>query len=97
MTRSRGDSAGSTEVDRLAEDLEGRLMREYGPILSGETLRNALGYRSAETFRQAIAKGTVPVPVFNLESRRGKYGLTRDVARWLAEMRMSGGAPTREK
>lgn len=80
----------------LADELEDRLTREHGPLLSGSALRQALGFRSAEAFRQAVAQGTVPVPVFNLDNRRGKYGLTRDVAQWLAEMRASSGMTTRK-
>ena len=73
----------------LADDLETRLLREYGPILSGETLQRSLGFRSLESLRQAIARGTIGVPVFPLEHLRGKYALAKDVARWLAEKRAS--------
>lgn len=75
------------ETAALAQRLEADLLKEYGPILSGSSLCAALGYRSGDAFRQAVARGTVPVPVFPIESRRGKFALVKDVARWLAEQR----------
>jgi hypothetical protein len=79
--------ATRTSTEQLAEELEAQLVRDWGPILSGEALRRALGYRSIESLRQAISRGTIGVPVFAIEHRRGKYALTKDVARWLAEIR----------
>lgn len=64
------------------------LMRTYGPLLSGENLRLALGYPSKEAFRQALVRQTVPVPVFNIENRRGSFALTLDVARWIVQERL---------
>lgn len=72
----------------LTELLERDLLTRYGsPLLGGEDLRSALGYPSAEAMRQAIARGTVPVPVFGVAHRRGKFALVRDVATWLAALR----------
>lgn len=83
--------AESSPVDVLASSLEACLMREYGgPLLSGDKLAMALGYQTPESLRQAISKKTIPVPVFPIENRRGKYALTKDVARWLAERALAG-------
>ncbi|WP_229297048.1 hypothetical protein [Herbaspirillum sp. CAH-3] len=43
------------------------LTRQYGPLLSGDILRNALGYPTKEAYRQAMVRKTLPVPVFELE------------------------------
>lgn len=72
----------------LAREIEEQLMRRYGPLLSGAALTAALGYPSQEAFRQACTKGTVPVAVFPIERRRGKYALCSEVAVWLAEQRL---------
>lgn len=80
-------------LDAFAEELEKRLEREGGPMLSGDNLRRALGFRSMEALRQAISRGTVPVPVFPLKNRRGKFAFASDVARWLAEQRFSASKP----
>jgi len=71
----------------LAEQLYESLLRRYGPMISGDDLRIALGYPSKDAFRQAIVRTTVPVTVFSIEQRRGKFALTKDVAAWLAEQR----------
>lgn len=74
----------------LAELLERDLLTRYGsPLLGGEDLRSALGYPSAEAMRQAISRGTMPVPVFVVAHRRGKFALAKDVATWLAALRCS--------
>jgi hypothetical protein len=71
----------------LALLLERELMRQHGPMMSNDNLRVALGYPSKEAFRQAIARKSVPIPVFDIEKRRGKFALTTDVAAWLAAQR----------
>ncbi len=87
MTR-RDHDAPSTD---LAEMLERDLLAQYGPMLAGDNLRKALGYPSMEALRQALSRGTVPVPVFPLKNRRGKFALVKDVANWLAEQRAEAG------
>ena len=74
-------------VDLLARDLEDDLMERYGPLLTGDALRKSLGYTSMAALRQAVARGKAPVPIFQLEDRRGKFALAKDVAKWLAEQR----------
>lgn len=83
----------ATPIERLAEEIERKLIREYGICLSGEALARSLGYRSVGTMRQAIKHRTVPVPLFSIKDRRGKYALAGDVARWLAGQRASVGLP----
>jgi hypothetical protein len=75
---------GTASQTTLAEALEAKLMKDEGSLLSGDALRRALGYRSLDALRQAISRGTVPVPVFTLPNRRGRFALTCDVAIWLA-------------
>jgi hypothetical protein len=73
----------------LAAEIEEQLLRLHGPMISGDALRTALGYPSMEAFRQALSRKTVPIHVFSIEARRGKYALVRDLARWLASQRES--------
>lgn len=79
----------------LADLLERDLLARYGsPLLGGTDLREALGYPSVEALRQAISRGTVPVPVFDIAHRRGKFALVKDVAAWLAQLRQSTSGST---
>ena len=75
-----------TETD-LVIGIERRLIEQYGPILGGKNLSNVLGFPSIAAFRQALWRKRIPVPVFSLPQRRGKFALSRDVAVWLAEQR----------
>ncbi|MCU7931133.1 MAG: pyocin activator PrtN family protein [Candidatus Thiodiazotropha sp. (ex Codakia rugifera)] len=75
------------QVSDLEKALEADLLREYGPLLTSNSLRKALGYPSLEALRQAVARNKVPVHVFSLPNRRGKFALAKDVAAWLAEQR----------
>lgn len=71
----------------LEEVLERDLLDQYGPVVGGESLRKALGYPSMDALRQAMSRGTLPVPVFRIENRRGTFALIKDIAKWLAKQR----------
>ena len=77
------------EIEIMAKQLEADLLDLYGPLLTGDDLRKALGYVSKDAFRQAMARKTVPIPLFELENRRGKYALSKDVAKYLARRRVT--------
>lgn len=74
-------------MDPLAKMLEKDMLERHGPMIANDDLREALGYTTMDAFRQALARNIVPVPVFGLPNRRGKYALVKDVAGWLAEQR----------
>jgi len=78
--------------EALAELLEQELMGKYGPLISNDDLRQALGFASNDAFRQALARKTMPIPVFPLPNRRGKYALVKDLALWLSRQREAAAA-----
>lgn len=63
-------------------------------MLGGAALCRALGFPTAAAMRQAVSRGRVPVPLFEIEKRRGRFALTRDVALWLARCRANGLTPS---
>lgn len=71
----------------LAEEIELVLIRQFGPLLSNELLCRSLGFSSMGALRQALSKKRVPVTVFSIPNRNGKFALTKDVAKWLAEQK----------
>lgn len=79
--------------EEFARSLENDLTNRYGPILPSQTLAQVLGYASADAFRQALVRKTIPVPVFRIPNRRGHFALTHDVARWLARQRQTAITP----
>jgi hypothetical protein len=74
-------------VQKLVKQLHQELHVQHGPVLGGESLARALGYRSLDAFRQARRRGQVEVPLLSLPNRRGVFALALDVAQWLARAR----------
>lgn len=81
---SRDGALMSDLSPTLAEALERDLLARYGPLIGNDQLCQALGYSSIDAFRQAQSRGLLPVPVFSIPKRRGKFALVKDVAQWLA-------------
>ena len=71
----------------LFRELEKNLTAIYGPTMANEDLSKVLGFSSMSAFRQALVRKTVPIAIFAIEKRKGKFALTTDVAAWLAEQR----------
>lgn len=76
--------ANQCEIEQtIAADLATR----HGPLVGGTALWRSLGYPSAEAFRQAARRNRLPVCVFQVPQRRGKFALAADIARWIAKVR----------
>lgn len=74
------------ELELLEQQLESKLIELHGSVLlSGDALYSSLGYKSSDAFRQAQVRNSVPVRIFAIKHRRGKFALASDVARWLAK------------
>ena len=80
----------------LAAALEHDLLSLYGPMIGQDDLIKVLGYLTVDAFRQALSRRQVPVPIFALPNRRGKYALVKDVANWMALMREDAVLPARK-
>jgi hypothetical protein len=81
------DAQPNPLAEDLARELNEQMVLQFGPVLSFDVLVKALGYRSAEAYRKAVARDTVPVPLFQIPNRRGRFALARDVAIWLSQQR----------
>lgn len=75
---------------QLAQEIERELYERHGATLGGPPLYRALGFPTAAAMRQAVSRGRMPVSLFDIEGRRGRFALTREVARWLASCRTKG-------
>lgn len=60
------------------------LVADWGYVVGSAGLRQVFGYPSQAALRQAIARGAIPVRVFELEGRKGPFALAHDLAAWLA-------------
>jgi hypothetical protein len=74
-------------ISALAREIETVLAERYGELLSASTITKVLAFPSVDAFRQARHRGKLPIPVFQIEMRRGYFALTKDVALWLAKQR----------
>lgn len=62
-------------------------MEQYGPLLSGESLRAFLGFRSSAAFAKARAAGGLGLNVFSIPGRKGLFAVTTDACSWLLDLR----------
>ena len=77
-------------ANTLATELNDQLFGEYGPVLRPAVLFKVLGFPTAVAFRQALTRGNVHIPLFQIPKRRGRFALTRDVAIWLCQQSRRG-------
>ncbi|MDP9911927.1 hypothetical protein J2W27_004051 [Variovorax boronicumulans] len=85
-----------TQIDEeLVKALEERLTQRHGLILPSAALAAALGYPTMRAYHQAVLRQTIPVRLFHIEHRRGRFALARDVARWLAQQYQGAAGPLR--
>ena len=77
----------TSSPDELLAQLHDDLSSQYGSLLASADLVKVLGYRSSGAFRQAIFRGTVPVPLFTIPHRRGRFALAFEVALWMCQQR----------
>lgn len=89
MSKRYKQMSEKSSIDEIAHSLEKELLDRYGPMVSNEVLIMLLGYRTREAFRLAVARKTLPIAVFKIPNRRGKFALVRDIARWLAVQRQN--------
>ena len=78
----------SSRAADSVDAFEARLTRTLGAVVGGLALSRALGFPSQDAFRQAFSRGRLPIRVFELEGRRGRFALTSDIARWLWARRL---------
>lgn len=62
---------------------EAALTQTLGPVVGGNALSKALGYRTQAAFRKAKQRGRLPIRTFEVEGRRGRFAATSDIAAWL--------------
>jgi len=67
----------------LTTYLRSELLALYGPLLGGEELMRAAGFRTSNAFKLAVRRGRVGFDVFQITGRRGQFARTSDVAEWL--------------
>lgn len=72
-------------------ELQQMLVRTHGVVVGGRELTRLLAYPSQEAFRQAQSRGVLPVHVFSIPHRKGKFAYAQDIAAWIANLTTSQG------
>ena len=74
-------------------EIERELTFHFGPLIGYENLPRALGYLSSHALRQAEARGTLPVKIFKVPGRRGKFAFAMASADWMVGRRAAFRPP----
>jgi len=77
----------SQDKEKFCKELEQDLVKSYGHLIANKELCMILGFKNMPALRQCMLRGQLPVPVFSLENRRGRFALSKDVALWLTDKR----------
>jgi len=85
----------SVKDQDFMKELEQDLVDKYGHTLSGDDLQRTLGFPTLSALRQAINRKQIPIPIFTIKHRKGKFALAKDVANWLAYQRESANVNVR--
>lgn len=78
------DEAVSTEniaIEPLDPTFLKQMLDRYGPVMPDHELSTLMGFKSAQTLRRSIAKGAIPLKVFQIGDKRGYFALTEEVAK----------------
>jgi hypothetical protein len=74
-------------INDVADQIEQQLLALHGPLITGKPLAQALGYPSQDALRHDMARKQMPVRVFSMVHKRGKFALVREVALCIAAAR----------
>lgn len=73
-------------MKRIDINLEKDLLNRYGPVIGGDALYCALGFKTYGMFRIAKQRGEIPIRVFKIPNRRNWHALTAELAIFLDDL-----------
>lgn len=82
--------AENEELLLVTEKIERELISEYGHLIGSRDLPKVLGFPNAVALRQAVHRNQLPIKLFSIEHRRGKFASATDCARLLATQILGG-------
>lgn len=78
-----------TQQESLEHEIFEDLKNKYGFLMSGNDVAKQLGFKSTEAFRQAVFRKKLSINIFTIPNRKGKFAYSKDVAEWLASLKMN--------
>lgn len=77
------------DIAQLFNEIRQNLASRYGELIGARDLWRVMGFPSQEALQRAHARGTIGLPIFEIEHRRGRFALTTEVASWLVKSRQA--------
>lgn len=77
--------------NHLLHSLRADLLEQYGPLMDGKALQQALGFRSADALRVAINRKRLGFKTFKVYGRPGPFATTSEVAEFLDRQKGTDG------
>lgn len=81
--------------DRV-QALENNLLQRYGSLLTSVEVAEVLRYPSAQAVLKARMRGSLPVPMMRLPSRRSWFMSSHGLAKYLASVELLPGTARRQ-
>jgi len=75
------------EAKERCDEIYREILGDVGNVVTGEPLRRALGFSTLGAMTKAIERKKLPLPLFDMPNRRGKFILARELACFLARQR----------
>ena len=70
----------------MERSIADHLMGRYGPVLDTGALVETLKFPSKDALERSLERGHLRLAITDLPSRRGKFALAQNVARYLVEI-----------
>jgi hypothetical protein len=77
-------SISANSYEHIGKGLTEKMLATYGPLMDAKSLCKVLSYPSVAALLAAKARGRIPFQLESLEGRRGYFGLTEQVAAYVA-------------
>ena len=77
--------------------LENELLEKYGNVVGNSDLMHLLGFKSYSSFNRAVRMKFLEIDIFEIENRRGKFALTKDVAKWANDLKVRNQKKAKEE
>lgn len=87
MSSNSTDQNEQINARDLENSIHAELSKTHGPIIGGSDLWKCLGFKTSAAFRQSLYRKTLDIDIFTIKNRRGSFSMTRDVARWLSQVK----------
>jgi len=80
------------ESEGINKAIGGSVFDIHGPLIGGKDLINVLGFKTSAAFRRAVRMNMLAIHTFEIQGRRGRFALSKDVDNWLVTLEKTKGS-----